>query len=54
MGDWLLRVRNFCLLPNENEEIDAEDESFLSVIRPPGAAKELIEDIAVKVDAIAS
>lgn len=56
-----LRRATLCLLPNELEEMEAsddnlfeEDASFLSVIRPLGAIMELMEDMAVKVDAIYS
>lgn len=52
MGDRFLLISKLCLLPKENEEIEAEDESFLSFTRHPGAAKEPTEDIAVNVDAI--
>lgn len=52
--DRLLLTSELCLLPKENEEIEADEESFVSVTLHPGAAKEPAEDIAAKVDAITS
>ena len=54
LGEWFLCEITFCLLTNEHEEMEAEDESFLSITRQLGAAKEPTEDMAVKVEAIDS
>ena len=58
LGERFLCDITFCLLANENEEMEAEDDNlseeanFLSITRQPGVAKEPTEDMAVKVDAI--
>jgi hypothetical protein len=59
LGEQFLRDITFCLLTNEHEEMEAEDDNlsegranFLSITWHLGAAKEPIEDMAVKVDAI--
>ena len=61
LGERFLCDITFCLLANEKEEMEAEDDNlseeeanFLSITRQPGAAKEPTEDMAVKVDAICS
>jgi hypothetical protein len=59
LGERFLRDITLCLLTNEHEEMEAEDDnlskggaSFLSITQQLGAAKEPTEDMAVKVDAI--
>lgn len=61
LGERFLHDITFCLLTNEHEEMEAEDDNlseeganFLSMTRQLGAAKEPTEDMAVKVDAIDS
>lgn len=60
LGERYLRDITFCLLANEQEETEAEDDNsvegahFLSIARQLEAAKEPTEDMAVKVDAIYS
>jgi hypothetical protein len=58
LGERFLRI-TFCLVANENEEMEAEDDNlseeeanFLSITRQLGAANEPSEDMAVKLDAI--
>jgi hypothetical protein len=60
LGERFLRDITLCLLTNEHEEMEAEDDNlseganFISITRQLGVAKEPTEDMAVKVDAIDS